>query len=203
MVDFYSYSLKRRFQQNQNDCVFTVLSLLPTLGDQILHEMNIEEGWAKLQETRRLEKIELRLRKEREAAALLREEEEAMEQLNDNVTGESVVIVEHDQDDQKEKVDGEDAEIKKEEHTSEESKENVEEPALVESKERAEEPAKEEDNNTLKSPKRNGELDSSVGSLANSFVAEEDAPLPAGILSKKEKNLLWDEIKTMSMFFFL
>ncbi|CAO3650991.1 unnamed protein product [Cunninghamella blakesleeana] len=28
-------NLKRRFQQNQNDCIFTVLSLLPTLGDQI------------------------------------------------------------------------------------------------------------------------------------------------------------------------
>ncbi|KAI7868672.1 uncharacterized protein EV154DRAFT_488132 [Mucor mucedo] len=63
-------SLKRHFQQKQNDCVLTVLSLLPTLGDQILRE----EGWAKLQETRHLEKIETRLRKEREMAASAREE---------------------------------------------------------------------------------------------------------------------------------
>ncbi|KAI7864597.1 Peroxin-3 [Spinellus fusiger] len=51
-------NLKRRFQQNQNDCVFTVISLLPTLGDQILHTMNIEAAWAKLQESRQLEKRE-------------------------------------------------------------------------------------------------------------------------------------------------
>ncbi|KAI9491894.1 Peroxin-3 [Zychaea mexicana] len=54
-------NLKRRFQQNQNDCVFTVLSLLPTLGDQILYEMNIEAAWAKLQESRKLEKKEERV----------------------------------------------------------------------------------------------------------------------------------------------
>lgn len=178
-----SLSLKRRFQQNQNDCVFTVISLLPTLGDQILHEMNIEEGWAKLQETRRLEKIELRLRKEREAAALLREEQEALEQLKYGATGDSVVIVEHEQSD--------------EQKTDEETKENI----VDESKEKTEESEKPKEDklvdNLLKSPKK--ELDSSVGSLAASFVAEEDVPLPAGILTKKEKNLLWDEIKTMSM----
>ncbi|KAG0297432.1 peroxin, partial [Dissophora globulifera] len=33
-------NMKRRFEQNQQDCVFTVLSLLPTLGDQLLHELN-------------------------------------------------------------------------------------------------------------------------------------------------------------------
>jgi peroxin-3 len=179
------YSLKRRFQQNQNDCVFTVLSLLPTLGDQILHEMNIEEGWAKLQETRRLEKIELQLRKEREATALFREEQEALDQLKDdteaekNTTNEPVVIVE--------------SEEKTEEEAKQETKEGEEE-------KKEDNPPTEEDNSILKSPelKKTGELDSSVGSLASSFVVEEDTPLPPGILSKKEKNALWDEIKTMS-----
>ncbi|CDS05857.1 hypothetical protein LRAMOSA08385 [Lichtheimia ramosa] len=62
-------NLKRRFQQNQNDCVFTVLSLLPTLGDQILNEMNIEAVWAKLQESRKAERLEQRRQREQAAAA--------------------------------------------------------------------------------------------------------------------------------------
>ncbi|KAF9577823.1 peroxin, partial [Lunasporangiospora selenospora] len=44
--------MKRRFEQNQQDCVFTVLSLLPTLGDQLLHELNVELITAKLQQSR-------------------------------------------------------------------------------------------------------------------------------------------------------
>ncbi|KAF9536080.1 peroxin, partial [Mortierella hygrophila] len=45
-------NIKRRFEQNQQDCVFTVLSLLPTLGDQLLHELNVELITARLQQTR-------------------------------------------------------------------------------------------------------------------------------------------------------
>ncbi|KAK3814745.1 MAG: Peroxin-3, partial [Linnemannia gamsii] len=45
-------NMKRRFEQNQQDCVFTVLSLLPTLGDQLLHELNVESITAKLHQTR-------------------------------------------------------------------------------------------------------------------------------------------------------
>ncbi|KAG0051572.1 peroxin [Gryganskiella cystojenkinii] len=45
-------NMKRRFEQNQQDCVFTVLSLLPTLGDQLLHELNVELITAKLKQTR-------------------------------------------------------------------------------------------------------------------------------------------------------
>jgi len=45
-------SMKRRFEQNQQDCVFTVLSLLPTLGDQLLHELNVELITSRLQQTR-------------------------------------------------------------------------------------------------------------------------------------------------------
>ncbi|KAI7873645.1 Peroxin-3 [Lichtheimia hyalospora FSU 10163] len=49
-------TLRRLFQQNQNDCVFTVLSLLPTLGEQIFKEINVETCWQKLQQSRKLEK---------------------------------------------------------------------------------------------------------------------------------------------------
>ncbi|KAF7722526.1 peroxin [Apophysomyces ossiformis] len=60
-------NLKRRFQQNQNDCVFTVISLLPTLGDQLLYEVNVEGSWAKLQESRKLEKLEEKKQRQKEA----------------------------------------------------------------------------------------------------------------------------------------
>ncbi|CDS12509.1 hypothetical protein LRAMOSA04703 [Lichtheimia ramosa] len=49
-------TLRRLFQQHQNDCVFTVLSLLPTLGEQIFQEINVETCWQKLQQSRKLEK---------------------------------------------------------------------------------------------------------------------------------------------------
>lgn len=52
----FIHRLRRLFQQNQNDCVFTVLSLLPTLGDQIFQEINVETCWQKLQRSRKLEK---------------------------------------------------------------------------------------------------------------------------------------------------
>lgn len=164
-------NLKRRFQQNQNDCVFTVLSLLPTLGDQILHEMNIEKDWAKLQESRKLEKIELRLRKEREEAARLREEQEAMLQLSDEKDiNESGVLVDADATPTPE-------EEKSETQSTEEQQQQQP---------------------TSPTPKPLT-LDSSVGSLSTSFNAEEeDRPVPEGILDKREKHLLWEEIKTKS-----
>lgn len=36
-------SLRRRFAQNQEDCTFTVLALLPTLGDQLFSKHNVEQ----------------------------------------------------------------------------------------------------------------------------------------------------------------
>jgi peroxin-3 len=143
--------------------------------------MNIERDWAKLQESRKLEKIELKLKKEREEAALLREEQEAMEQLKeDDKVNESVVIVEADQQ-------GSTEGTQEEKNTTEE---------IREEKSQQEEQPKSQ---LLKSPQFKSQgLDSSVGSLASSFNAEEDRPLPAGILSKKEKHLLWEEIKTKS-----
>ncbi|KAJ9476200.1 Peroxisomal biogenesis factor 3 [Pseudozyma hubeiensis] len=36
-------NLRRRFAQNQEDCTFTVLALLPTLGDQLFNKHNVEQ----------------------------------------------------------------------------------------------------------------------------------------------------------------
>lgn len=36
-------SLRRRFEQNQEDCTFTVLALLPTATTNILEELNTEQ----------------------------------------------------------------------------------------------------------------------------------------------------------------
>lgn len=54
---FYTYycvaeshnSLRRRFQQTQDDVAYTVLALLPTLGDQILGNMDVEAITRELQ----------------------------------------------------------------------------------------------------------------------------------------------------------
>ncbi|CAG8483115.1 444_t:CDS:2 [Ambispora gerdemannii] len=43
-------NMKRRFQQRQNDCTYTVLSHLPTLGYELLSAIDVESVIAKLQE---------------------------------------------------------------------------------------------------------------------------------------------------------
>jgi peroxin-3 len=43
-------SLRRRFLQNQEDCNFTVVALLPTLGTQLLEAMDVERVTQQLQE---------------------------------------------------------------------------------------------------------------------------------------------------------
>ncbi|KAF1801920.1 Peroxin-3 [Mucor lusitanicus] len=174
-------NLKRRFQQNQNDCVFTVLSLLPTLGDQILHEMNIEKDWAKLQESRKLEKIELRLRKEREEAARLKEEQEAMSQLSDEKDiNESGILVDADAASSTTTASPTDEQHKQGEESEQQQQQQQQQP---------------------KSPNPQPlALDSSVSSLSTSLTVEQedDRPVPEGILDKREKHLLWEEIKTKS-----
>ncbi|GJJ14659.1 hypothetical protein Clacol_008925 [Clathrus columnatus] len=42
-------NLRRRFRQNQQDCTYTILALVPTLGDKILEEMDVESVTLKLQ----------------------------------------------------------------------------------------------------------------------------------------------------------
>jgi peroxin-3 len=140
--------------------------------------MNIEKDWAKLQESRKLEKIELRLKKEREQAALLREEQEAMEQLQE----ESVILVEQPEEEQS-----------IEETTTEQSTEEVttDEQSTTETTTTTTEVEE-----TKEASPQN--MESSISSLATSIQLEEDRPLPAGILDKKEKHLLWEDIKSKS-----
>lgn len=44
------YSLRRRFEQNQEDCTYTVLALLPTATDNIMAELQTERITFELQE---------------------------------------------------------------------------------------------------------------------------------------------------------
>ena len=46
----YLFSLRRRFEQNQEDCTFTVLALLPTATDNILAELETERITFELQQ---------------------------------------------------------------------------------------------------------------------------------------------------------
>lgn len=39
----YTSSLRRRFEQNQEDCTYTVLALLPTVRDEIIGALPVEE----------------------------------------------------------------------------------------------------------------------------------------------------------------
>lgn len=45
-----SYSLRRRFQQNQEDCTFTVLALLPTATENIVEALPVEDITRNLQQ---------------------------------------------------------------------------------------------------------------------------------------------------------
>ena len=45
-------SLRRRFQQNQDDCTFTILALLPTATDHILEALPVEQISLELQKQR-------------------------------------------------------------------------------------------------------------------------------------------------------
>lgn len=170
-------SLKRRFQQNQNDCVFTVLSLLPTLGDQILNEMNIEAVWTKLQEARKAERLEQKRLREQAAAAeaeaakaaaasttTTTEEEDVKEEENEKKEEESTATKEQDQHVNESKEKGEDASTQK---------------PLDESV---------------------GSLGASVGSLGTPTQQPEGSasPVTPGLLDKDEKYKLWEEIKMKS-----
>jgi peroxin-3 len=44
-----SRSLRRRFEQNQEDCTFTVLAILPTATENILEALPVERALAELQ----------------------------------------------------------------------------------------------------------------------------------------------------------
>ena len=176
------YSLKRRFQQNQNDCVFTVLSLLPTLGDQILVEMNIEAAWAKLQESRKLEKKEELLKRQQQQKE--KEEAEAKAKAEESATVKS--------------EEGEGEQTNEKEENNKSSEENVEGQNDEDDKKKKDDV----DNNNNTEEKT--ELENSVGSLGASTTTLTDdntqSKVLEGILDKKAKYLLWEEIKASSMF---
>ena len=92
-----STSLRRRFQQNQEDCAFTLLALLPTLAKQVLDELDVEALTAELQ--RRAEETRREKLQAAEAPAPVAAEQQKPEleesrhrQLTD--TGGSTVLVE-------------------------------------------------------------------------------------------------------------
>lgn len=45
-------SLRRRFEQNQEDCTYTVLALLPTIRDEIISALPVEQITEQLQQER-------------------------------------------------------------------------------------------------------------------------------------------------------
>lgn len=51
------YSLRRRFEQNQEDCTFTVLALLPTATTNILETMNTENITYEIQQLKSVKNI--------------------------------------------------------------------------------------------------------------------------------------------------
>lgn len=46
------YSLRRRFEQNQTDCTYTVIALLPTATENIVEALPVEELTKELQKKR-------------------------------------------------------------------------------------------------------------------------------------------------------
>lgn len=168
-------SLKRRFQQNQNDCVFTVLSLLPTLGDQILNEMNIEAVWAKLQEARKAERLEQKRLREQAAA-----EAEAAKAAAEAAAASTTTTATEEEENEKEKEST--TATKEQDQHVDESKE------------------KGEDASTQKPLDESvSSLGASVGSLGTSIQSEGgSSPVTPGLLDKDEKYKLWEEIKMKS-----
>ena len=54
-------SLRRRFQQTQEDVSYTILALIPTLSEQILNQMNIEALTQELQSRSKSQKLARKL----------------------------------------------------------------------------------------------------------------------------------------------
>ncbi|KAI8368180.1 Peroxin-3 [Radiomyces spectabilis] len=212
-------SLKRRFNQNQNDCVFTVLSLLPALGDHILHDMNIEAAWAKLQESRKLEKLEEKRKAQRPTVESEQQgtPAEVQPKGSDNVDTADKPATKDESAPSYAAVASAQADTAEKPATTDESAPSYAAVANTEintegaSHSEVHPPAKEKNISTEMTEQQQdaktrdratatgGELDNSIGSLVSSFHGEDPASLPIpGILDKKAKYLLWEEIKTTS-----
>ncbi|KAJ2964361.1 hypothetical protein NQZ79_g704 [Umbelopsis isabellina] len=206
-------NLKRRFEQNQNDCTFTVMSLLPTLSEQIFEDMAVEELWTKLQQLRReqKQKQEQKQREIEEAEAKAKEEEAAKAQ--EQVAVEEAGATESTAEDQKdketnvttaseEKKDGEEIKEEAAEPNPEIIKDEPE--SLVE--EKASYPLNQEPPKLAAALNENI-IDSSIGSLANSTLSEGSELSNSQNLTtsqedkfteQKSKYALWEEIKVKS-----
>lgn len=155
---------------------------MPTLGDQILYEMNIEAAWAKLQESRKLEKKQEKLRREKEAAAAAAAAAETTEPAKNEP-------VEKADNTENTQANGEKAQKPEENNGSGVNEDNKHGDTVAEQKE------------SLKTKDVQGNqstLDASVGSLtASGYSDESHSPIP-GLLDKKAKYVLWEDIKISS-----
>jgi cation transport ATPase len=211
-------SLKRRFEQNQNDCTFTVMSLLPTLSEQIFDDMAVEELWTKLQQLRReqKQKQEQLKQKEIEEAEAKAKEEEALK-AQEQVTEEEVNVSESATEIQKDTETNVTAAPDENNGAEEIKEESVQSnPEIIkeepESREKEKSPnALDQKPTHLAAAVNENVIDSSIGSLANSTLSEGSEISNSQNLSasqedkaaeQKSKYALWEEIKVKSKIFF-
>ena len=149
--------------------------------------MNIEAAWAKLQESRKLEKKEELLKRQQQ-----QKEKEEAEAAEAEAKPEEASTVKN------EEGEGEGEQTNEKEDNNKSSEENVE-------GQNGEDDKKKDnvDNNT----EEKVELENSVGSLGASTTTLTDdntqSKVLEGILDKKAKYLLWEEIKASSMYIFV
>lgn len=204
LVLIHDDSLKRRFEQNQNDCTFTIMSLLPTLSEQIFEDMAVEELWAKLQNLRKEQKQRQEQQLQREKEGALAKEKAALEQkereeeVEEQSNTENVEVTAADQQPSQEEGKPETAAESTKEPTIETTKEPTVEPKLITTAD--EQPKNETTGNE-------NIIESSISSLANSSLSEgselsssQAAHLPSQdkIQEQKSKYELWEEIKIKS-----
>ncbi|KAI8575944.1 hypothetical protein K450DRAFT_259067 [Umbelopsis ramanniana AG] len=185
-------NLKRRFEQNQNDCTFTVLSLLPTLSEQVFDDMAVEELWAKLQELRKEQKQKLEKQKEEK-----KQESEIEANSNQEKPVEEQEIKEESISEAP--TNSENAETVVNEQQSEETKPEPAPELFL--------PITEDQQPSSKAILNSGTMESSIGSLANSSLSEGselvssqklEVPSEEKAVVLKSKYALWEEIKIKS-----
>ncbi|KAG2185393.1 hypothetical protein INT44_002184 [Umbelopsis vinacea] len=185
-------NLKRRFEQNQNDCTFTVLSLLPTLSEQVFDDMAVEELWAKLQELRKEQKQKLEKAKEEK-----KQESENEANCNQGKPAEEQEIKEDSVS--QAPINSENAETVVSDQQPEETKpESAPELSL---------PTAEDQQPSSEATLSVGTMENSIGSLANSSLSEGSELVSSQKLEvsseekapeQKSKYALWEEIKIKS-----
>ncbi|KAI8327964.1 Peroxin-3 [Chlamydoabsidia padenii] len=178
-------NLKRRFQQNQNDCVFTVLSLLPTLGDQILNEMNVEASWAKLQESRKQEKA---LEKQKQAQAIRRQERQERKRQEKEAAAEQEAE-EKDSGQEEQQYTDEQQEQQQEEEAGNDEQQEVKEPSTMDISVGSISDSIVTSGSMVMVQDKDGDTDSEE---------DEEDKIPEGLLDKQAKYLLWEDIKVTS-----